>query len=140
MRLTRNFSDLEFECRDGTEVPSLLMPNLQRLCDTLQPIRDEAGTPLAILSGYRTRAWNERVGGAKGSKHMTAEAADVQPMRMTVRELADVILEMHRKGKLPGLGGLGIYRTWVHVDVAKATDGHLRRWSGKGIGSEPGEG
>jgi uncharacterized protein YcbK (DUF882 family) len=135
--MTTSFVDEEFECHDGTDVPSHLMANLQRLCDVLQAIRNEVGVPLNIISGYRTPGYNQRIQGAIDSAHMTAEAADVRPGRgVSPQELHDTVLEMYRKKKLPGLGGLGIYRTWVHIDVRKAADGHLRRWSGKGVGSE----
>lgn len=137
MRLSPYFHLDEFECHDGTGVPDHLLGNCQRLADTLTPIRLAAGVPLAIISGYRTKAWNDRVGGADDSAHMTAEAADVRPGRgMTPAELHDMILAHYKSGKLPILGGLGLYRSWVHVDVRKSADGHLRRWTGKGVGSE----
>lgn len=140
MRLSVYFRSEEFACHDGTPVPPELAPNIQRLADTLTIIRHAAGASLNVISGYRSPAWNARVGGAKDSTHMTAEAADVRPGRgMTVGELHALILEMHRRGELPDLGGLGLYPAsdWVHVDIRKPADGHLRRWQGAGTGSEP---
>lgn len=137
MRLSAYFDSSEFDCHDGTEVPDELMGNLVRLGEALTYIRLNAGVPLAVISGYRTKAWNDRVGGVDDSAHMTAEAADVRPGRgMTPAELHTLILAHHKAGRLPLIGGLGLYKTWVHVDVRKAADGHLRRWTGKGIGSE----
>ncbi len=139
MRLSAYFTSEEFDCHDGTAVPDHFLGNLVRLAETLTHIRLAAGVPLAVISGYRTPDWNARVGGAKGSAHMTAEAADVRPGRgMTPDELHSLILAHHKAGRLPLIGGLGLYPTWVHVDVRKAADGHLRRWTGKGIGSEVG--
>lgn len=140
MRLSPYFTSEEFDCHDGTEVPDSLLGNLTRLAETLTHIRLAAGVPLAVISGYRTLAHNTAVGGAKGSAHLTAEAADVRPGRgMSPDELHDMILAHHKAGKLPLIGGLGLYRSWVHVDVRKAADGHLRRWTGKGFGSERSE-
>jgi uncharacterized protein YcbK (DUF882 family) len=140
VRLSLYFFSEEFACHDGTEVPPALQGNLQRLVDTLTAIRHAVGVPLAVISGYRSPAWNARVGGAKNSTHMTAEGADVRPGKgMTVQELHDFVLHLKKAGELDDLGGLGLYlaSNWVHVDVKKAADGHLRRWTGRGVGSEP---
>ena len=33
-------------------------------------------------------------------------------------------------GKLPELGGIGLYvkKNFIHIDTAHAADGHLRKW------------
>jgi uncharacterized protein YcbK (DUF882 family) len=137
MRLSPYFLSEEFSCHDGTDVPDELMPNLERLVAVLDAIRLRWGGPLSILSGYRTPDYNRRIGGAKASTHMTAEGADIIPGRgFEVKELHDLILHVYRGGELPLVGGLGEYKGWVHVDVHKVPDGHLRRWKGKGVGSE----
>lgn len=137
MRLSIYFDSDEFRCHDGTPVPPELKDNLQGLVDLLTDIRHAIGTPLAVISGYRTKAWNDRVGGAASSTHMTAEGADVRPGKgMTVEELHDFILKSWRMGDLQALGGLGLYPGWVHIDTRRAPDGHLRRWKGGGVGSE----
>lgn len=136
-RLSPYFSLSEFACHEGTEVPAELMGNLQTLVDTLTVVRLAAGCPIAVISGYRTPAWNRRVGGADGSAHLEAKAADVRGSKsITVPELHELVLSLHREGELPDLGGLGLYPGWVHIDVKKAADGHLRRWRGRGVGSE----
>ena len=140
MRLSAYFHLDEFQCHDGTDVPDNLLGNVTRLAGTLTLIRLAAGVPLAIISGYRTPDYNKRIGGAAQSTHMTCEGADVRPGRgMSPAELHDMILAHYQNKKLPDLGGLGLYRSWVHVDIKKAADGHLRRWTGKGVGSERSE-
>ena len=138
-KLGDHFHVGEFRCHDGAGVPDELLQNLQRLVsDVLDPVRRQWGGPLTVVSGYRTSAWNKRVGGAKASTHVTAEGADIRPGDPdSVAVLHTLILRMHSEGRLPGLGGLGRYGGWVHVDVRKAPDGHLRRWDGTGQGSEP---
>ncbi len=136
------FKPAEFACHDGTPYPvawddrwTLLV---LRLCD---PIRRMWGAPLTVVSGYRSQAYNDsliRAGHhpAADSQHIQGMAADLRPGplegdRDAVLELHDMILRAHDVGQLPQLGGLGLYPPgeWVHVDILKATDGHLRRWS-----------
>ena len=38
------------------------------------------------------------------------------------------VVKAWHDGKLPELGGVGLYDWGVHIDIAKAPDGHLRRW------------
>jgi uncharacterized protein YcbK (DUF882 family) len=138
MRLTEDFELSEFDCHDGTPVPLALVPNVGALCKVvLQPVRDAWRAPIVVLSGYRTQAWNDRVGGARASTHLTAQGADVRPLQP--RLLSAFVAEIERliaAGQLPDLGGIGVYPGWVHLDIRKARDGHLRRWGGAGQGSE----
>ena len=39
MRLTKNFSLSEFDCNDGTEMPSELLTNVLELAENLQVLR-----------------------------------------------------------------------------------------------------
>lgn len=136
MKVSQHFARSEFDCHDGTQVPDIYWANLKALCDgVLEPIRASSG-PLAVISGYRSPEYNRAVGGVGRSNHMTATAADVRPMEIGVNELHQMILSLHRAGSLPALGGLGLYPTWIHVDTLKSADGHLRRWTGSGVGSE----
>lgn len=138
MRLSPSFVLDEFECHSGEDVPEEYIDNVQRLCiDVLQPIRNRWGA-LVVVSGWRSKSWNTRVGGARNSTHLTGDGADVRPVRhRDIAEFHADILRMYKAGDLPGLGGLGQYRGWVHVDTRRAKDGHLRRWTGRGMGSEP---
>ena len=138
-KLTANFSTEEFACHDGTPVPKKLQANLLGLAvGVLQPIRERWGAPIVVLSGYRTPAWNKRVGGAKASTHMTAEGADIRctdPADLPA--FTRVVEDMIAADALAALGGLGKYKGWLHVDTKKKPNGKLRRWTGTGVGSEP---
>lgn len=140
MRITANFDSDSFACHDGTPVPPEFMPNLTDLVlYVLQPLRDVWGGPLIEISGYRTPDWNRRVRGAASSTHLDASGADVRPVRLRdVAQLHTLVLARYEQGRLSRLGGLGLYPGWIHVDTRKAADGHLRRWGGSGMGSEPG--
>ena len=51
--------------------------NLLALMAQLDAIREEFGKPIYVSSGYRPKALNDAVGGAKNSLHTRAAAADI---------------------------------------------------------------
>lgn len=63
MRLTENFILEEFNCKDGTKVPKEYINNVLRLAQELQKLRAYIKEPIIIISGYRTKEYNIRVGG-----------------------------------------------------------------------------
>lgn len=59
-------------------IPEALIPNLVTLCEAvLEPLRQHAGKPITISSGYRCLRLNALVGGVPTSQHLTGEAADL---------------------------------------------------------------
>lgn len=40
------------------------------------------------------------------------------------------ILRMYKQGELPALGGLGLYASWVHVDIRHDGKKRLAQWRG----------
>lgn len=142
--ITTHFSWREFACADGTEVPPELQPNVRRLCETLlEPLREKWNGPLIVISGYRTPQYNLALrraghGAAEKSRHMWGEAADIRPIEMgAIPRLIALIENMLLNGELPTLGGVGPYPQWVHVDTRPRKDGHIARWVGSGVASEP---
>lgn len=118
MKLTKNFNREEFDCRDGTQVPAELMPNVQELADNLQVLRDDIGEPIRVNSGYRTPAYNKKVGGVSNSQHTKAKAADITAKSFTPKQLAARIEKLIKEKKL-WFGGVGVYPGFVHVDIRK---------------------
>lgn len=116
MRLTENFILEEFNCKDGTKVPKEYINNVLRLAQELQKLRTYIKEPIIIISGYRTKEYNIRVGGKIQSKHLDATAADIMVRRITARTLGNII-ERLIKYKVMKEGGLGIYDTHVHYDT-----------------------
>ena len=52
--------------------------NIRNLCTkVLEPLREFAGRPIRITSGFRSAALNKAVGGAPSSQHLKGEAADI---------------------------------------------------------------
>lgn len=84
MKLTENFSLEEFLASETAtlhKIPNTpndaVVVNLKRLANYLQRIRNCYGKPIRINSGYRCKALNSVVGGAKSSQHVSGEAADI---------------------------------------------------------------
>lgn len=103
--LSPHFSAHEFRCRDGSEHP--IAPALLAM---LEAVRSHFGAPVTVTSGYRSPAWNTKVGGAKRSRHLTGEAADIKVSGVSPR----VVYEWCDRHF--AAGGIGLYRSWVHVD------------------------
>jgi uncharacterized protein YcbK (DUF882 family) len=125
VRLSPNFSVQEFACRDGSD-EILIAPELVRL---LQAIRDYLGVPITINSGFRTVAYNRRVGGARNSYHTRGMAADFWAAHNTPRQIYEAINSGRVPGVRPDRIGLGLYETFVHIDCR----GHRARWAGAGV-------
>ena len=74
------------------------------------------GRPLLVNSWYRPPVENKRVGGSKYSRHQYGDAVDIRSYYLKPREIF---------GKLKRhVGGLGKYRSFVHIDWR----GHRARW------------
>lgn len=116
MQLTTNFNLSEFACKDGSQVPSSLIPNVQLLAKNLQVLRDHLGEPVRLNSGYRSPTYNARIGGVKSSQHLLAKAADITVKSKSPKQLAAVIEKLIAEKKMKQ-GGLGIYPGFVHYDV-----------------------
>lgn len=119
---TANFKASEFDCKDGTPVPSSLYGNLQALMNELQALRDYLGVPIMINSGYRTPSHNKKVGGVTSSQHLKAKAADIRVPGRTPKQVKTAIEHLIATGAMRN-GGVGLYATFVHYDI-----GSVRRW------------
>ena len=117
VKLSKNFTVKEFACSDGTDTVfiSLTLVNL------LQKIRNHFGKAVIINSAYRTEAHNKSIGGATYSQHKYGLAADIHINGVTPKEIADYVETL-----MPSSGGIGIYKSFVHVDVRQVKS----RWNG----------
>lgn len=114
--LSTNFKVKEFKCNDGTDTV-FIAPSLVTL---LQEARNYFNAPITISSAYRTDSYNTKVGGATYSQHKYGTAADIVVKGKTPKTVYDWFDK-----KLGNSGGVGLYKSFVHVDVREVK----ARWS-----------
>ena len=96
--------------------------NLTNLSKWLEVLRERAGTPIIINSGYRSPQLNRKIGGANNSNHLTGCAVDIRTSGMeqaicfaailldyadkTNQEFDELLIERNRYGAI-----------WLHFAV-----------------------
>ena len=129
------FDSSIFRCKDGSETPPDCLARLVDLHAALVVLRDFIRSPaggnrpdaeISILSGYRSLAYNTRVGGEEASKHMLGEAADIAVSGCKPGKVQGMVDMLQRDGRMPR-GGMGKYPGFTHLD----TRGENARWVGK---------
>lgn len=116
-KLSTNFMVKEFACSDGSD-PIFIAPEL---VEVLQKIRNHFGKAVNITSAYRTPTKNKKVGGAAYSQHLYGTAADIKISGVSPKKVA-----AYAETIMPNSGGIGIYRTFTHIDVRETKS----RWNG----------
>ncbi len=108
--VTPHFTVEEFACRDLSPYPpGWVEERLLPLCQLLEALRaDLGGRAVRVLSGYRSPAWNEHVGGARASRHMQGDAADVTVDGLAPSDVYAAAIRLHERGAIR-LGGAGLY-------------------------------
>ena len=106
--ISPHYTRAEFACRCGCGFAAVDV----QLIDVLERLRRFYNRPIDITSGCRCEAHNQSVGGAPRSYHVRGLAADV-----IVRGVPAVDVAAQLEQWYPGKLGIGIYPTWVHVDV-----------------------
>ena len=96
--------------------------NLANLSKWLEVLRERAGTPIVINSGYRSPQLNKKIGGVPTSNHLTGCAVDIRTSGMeqaicyaailinyakeTNQEFDELLIEKNRYGAI-----------WLHFAV-----------------------
>ncbi|MBE7053409.1 MAG: DUF882 domain-containing protein [Ruminococcaceae bacterium] len=129
IKLSKNFKVCEFACKDGSD--TILISS--DLVELLQKIRDHFGKPITINSAYRNATYNKKIGGATYSQHVQGTAADIVVKDITPKEIAQ-----YAEYLMPKIGGIGLYSSFVHIDVRQ----NRARWENygteKGVSGFPG--
>jgi uncharacterized protein YcbK (DUF882 family) len=128
MKLTENFKKKEFECADGTEMPTDVQLNIAELAVQLEIVRSHFNSPIKINSAYRSEEHNASVGGSKNSQHLLGKAADIVVEGVDPDDVFDAIEFLINTGMMKE-GGLGRYNTFTHYDIR----GTRARWNYKTI-------
>lgn len=108
-QLSRNFNAMEFVCHCGCD-ESIISFELIRC---LQKVRNIIELPIIILSGYRCKKHNRKIGGALKSQHLLGNAADITVVGKEIDELYNICD--------PYFTGLARYdyKGFIHCDVRK---------------------
>lgn len=118
-RLSPHFRVREFHSKHD---PSDIVNVDERLLTLLENIRNHVGKPVHLNSGYRSPEYNAMLKNASPrSQHCHGKAADIWVEGVTPKQIAD-IAECY----LGSSGGIGIYKTFTHVDVRAG----CARWKG----------
>lgn len=108
-RLSQNFKIKEFACHNGDD-EILIDTELVRI---LQMIRDYFNVPVNIMSGYRSKKYNQSIGSSENSYHCRGMASDIQVKGVEPIQVA-LFCEWQN------VKGIGLYHYekdgFVHVD------------------------
>lgn len=102
--------------KDCTRIPlsKQIVANIRIIAQEFGEIREKAGCPLVITSGYRPPAVNRAIGGASHSQHIQGLAIDLKPGPggITLDQLWEIIRVTAKTG---GVGD-GRKRGFIHRD------------------------
>ncbi len=118
--LSQHFNRREFTCKCGKCGQDTVD---HRLVEVLEWLRQKTGAPITITSGNRCYEYNMAIGGSPRSQHLWSKAADIQVKGWSPEAVYDLLDK-----QWPDDLGLGVYRSWVHVDVRD----HKARWDKRG--------
>lgn len=121
-QITTNFKAGEFACKDGAPelyINTIIVNKLQELRDKVK-FEKKADIPIIIVSGYRTKKYNEKCGGSPNSKHLTGDAIDFyfnNTEMMSNKNIFLLAIELNFTYKI---NGIGIYinreKNFIHID------------------------
>ena len=108
-KISPHFGVWEFKCKDNSRVIVLD----KALVELLEIIRLHYNKPLHINSGYRTVQYNALLkNSSPKSQHILGKAADIWLNDISPKQLYSWL-----DSSYPNSLGIGIYDTFVHVDV-----------------------
>lgn len=103
-----NFSRAEFACGCGCGFAAVDY----ELLACLETIRAHFAKPVRINSACRCASHNLAVGGEPASKHLHGMAADFVVVGVSPAKVHQFMV-----GVWPEQYGMGMYKTWCHLDV-----------------------
>ena len=113
-------------CKRHKDAPHCnVSPRLLALAEKVRGVLKE---PMIVHSVCRCKAHNIAVHGSPTSKHLKGQAMDFHVSGLSPVAVYNAVVKAWHDGRLPELGGVGLYDWGVHIDVHHAQDGHLRRW------------
>lgn len=125
VQLAPHFWLSEFACKCGCDnhLKPAYREDLTKLAKALETLRDALSSkPIRITSGFRCLEHNKKVGGETQSQHCLGRAADIQVDGVEPGKVAALAKS------IKAVGGVGVYRTWTHVDVRPRVADHIAQW------------
>lgn len=108
-KVSEHFKLREFKCNDNSRVVILN----SELVSVLEMARRHFGKAIKINSGYRTVAYNSTLkNSSPDSQHTHGNAADI-----VVTDVKPIDVYAYFNMSYPDTYGVGIYNTFVHIDV-----------------------
>jgi len=107
----------------NTLPPKSKWQNIEPALRAVDALRGIIGEPITIASSYRSEKYNAACGGVKYSQHKQFKALDIQCKSVRPSVIHNRLTRLRNNGQFKG--GLGVYRTFVHID----TRGHNADWS-----------
>lgn len=95
--------------------PKSIWKNVVPLIVALDAMREQLGYSVRITNCFRSALYNKCVGGASSSQHLEFKAADLVGQQENSAAWADAAKVVRKQGAFAG--GVGIYSSFVHVDV-----------------------
>ena len=116
------------ELENGQTIPDELYNNITPTASILDLLRTEYGNPIYINSTYRSPEYNKAVGGKTKSLHLDFNAIDFSVQnKKDLKMLYDLLDNWDKEDdkfaffvslpKKKGNMGLGLYKTFIHLDV-----------------------
>lgn len=98
----------EFDSPDQPGSGYLMDPSFLQLLDK---IRESAGIPFIINSGYRTPRHNEEEGGKSNSAHLRGLAVDIRAVSGIAK------FKIMQAAIFCGVNRIGIGKHFIHIDI-----------------------
>lgn len=117
LALGGNHSNPNHSCFGKNALPNRgLWPNVRPFATALDEIRRRLGEPVRLTSVYRNDAYNSCLpGSVSNSQHKLFKAEDFKCAAGSPVRWRTVAQDVRRDGFFSG--GIGIYNTFVHIDV-----------------------
>lgn len=123
MILNKYFKKEEFKCHCGCALPQNI-PN-DELLKCLTEIREHFNAPLIVKSAYRCVKHNEKIGGAKASRHLVGDAVDFVIKGVKTKDVYEYVEQNYQNhGVACKLNKSNEYAGFVHFDCR----GYKARW------------
>lgn len=123
-----DFSLMACNDKAGTPLPKEYEGNALEVLSNLEKFSNEIGNPkIDIISGYRTKEHNDKVGGVDDSQHLVGRAVDFKVEGMKPTEVFKKVKELIKDGKIKN-GGVGLYDNFVHYDTR---DENIATWDNR---------